>query len=78
MDKDHFANFFDCIESGKAPISVYNDSYKSVLLCHLANISYRTGRALHCDNKTGQIKNDTEAMKLWGREYENGWQPSLT
>lgn len=78
MDKGHFGNFFDCIESGKAPTSVYNDSYKSVLLCHLANISYRTGRALHCDDKTGHIKNDQESVKLWSREYESGWQPSLT
>lgn len=78
LDKDHFSNFLDCIETGKTPTSIYSDCYKSVLLCHLANISYRTGRALHCDTKNGQIKNDAEAMKLWSREYENGWQPSLT
>lgn len=78
MDKDHFANFFECLETGKAPISIYNNCYKSVLLCHLANISYRTGRALHCDTQNGRIKNDADAMKLWAREYENGWQPSLT
>lgn len=78
LDKDHFANFFDCLESGKTPTSVYGDSYKSVLLCHLANISFRTGRALQCDAQNGHIKNDAEAVKLWTREYENGWQPSLT
>ncbi|HEX6224245.1 MAG TPA: Gfo/Idh/MocA family oxidoreductase [Chryseolinea sp.] len=78
LDKDHFANFFDCIETGKTPTSVYSDCYKSVLLCHLANISYRTGRALHCDTSNGKIKNDPEAMKLWARDYEKGWQPSLT
>lgn len=78
LDKDHFANFLDCMESNKAPNSIYTDCYKSVLLCHLANISYRTGRALHCDQKNGHIKNDAEAMKLWTREYEPGWQPSLT
>ena len=78
LDKDHFANFFECLETGKAPNSIYSDCCKSVLLCHLANISYRTGRALHCDTRNGRIQNDPEAMKLWTREYENGWQPSLT
>jgi predicted dehydrogenase len=78
LDKDHFANFFECLETGKAPTSIYSDSYKSVLLCHLANISYRTGRTLYCDTNTGRIKNDNEAMKLWTREYEKGWEPSLT
>lgn len=78
LDKDHFGNFLECMESAKTPNSIYRDCYKSVLLCHLANISYRTGRALHCDIQNGQIKNDNEAMKLWTREYENGWQPSLT
>ena len=78
LDKDHFANFFECLETGKAPNSIYSDCYKSVLLCHLANISYRTGRALHCDVRNGRIQHDDEAMKLWSREYQNGWQPSLT
>jgi hypothetical protein len=78
LDKDHFANFFESIENGSTPHSVYSDCYKSVLLCHLANISYRTGRALNCDTKNGKIQNDPEAMKLWSREYEPGWQPSLT
>ena len=78
LDKDHFANFFECLETGKTPNSIYSDCYKSVLLCHLANISYRTGRALHCNEANGKIQNDPEAMKLWTREYENGWQPSLT
>jgi len=33
---------------------------------------------LHCEAANGKIQNDPEAMKLWTREYENGWQPSLT
>lgn len=77
FDKDHFANFLECIDSGKAPASIYSDCYKSVLLCHLANISYRTDRALHCDAQNGHIKNDIDAMQFWNREYENGWKPTL-
>jgi predicted dehydrogenase len=77
LDKDHFGNFLQCMESGSVPNSIYSETYKSVQLCHLANISYRTGRALVCDEKNGHVKNDSEAMKLWSREYEKGWQPTL-
>lgn len=78
LDKDHVANFVECMTTGKAPNSIYSECYKSVLLCHLANISYRVGRALHCDAKDGHIKNDSDATQLWSRQYENGWKPSLT
>ena len=77
QDKDHFANFLDCLETGNAPHSNYTDCYKSVLLGHLGNISYRIGRSLHCDPQNGHIKNDTEAMSLWNRQYQTGWEPVL-
>ncbi len=77
LDKDHMANFLQCIETGKTPNSLYSECFKSVLLCHLGNISYRTGRALDCDVANGHIKNDDEAMKLWSGEYEAGWNLSF-
>ena len=76
-DKDHVANFISCIDSGKNPHSVYSDTRKSVLLCHLGNISYRIGRSLKCDPKSGKILQDEEAMKFWSRTYEKGWKPTL-
>ena len=57
--------------------SPINEGHKSILLCHLANISQRTGRTLHCDPKNGYILNDPGAMKLWRREYEKGWEPKI-
>ncbi|MDH5396912.1 MAG: gfo/Idh/MocA family oxidoreductase, partial [Cyclobacteriaceae bacterium] len=77
LDKDHMANFLDSIDGQTTPNSDYKDAYKSVLLCHLGNISYRTGRALDCDTTNGHIKNDEEANKLWTREYEKGWELTL-
>lgn len=75
MDKDHFANFIGAIDTGEKLQSAYSDIAKSVMLCHLGNISYRMGRSLNIDNKSGHILNDTDAMKLWSREYEKGWEP---
>ncbi|GAB3226243.1 Gfo/Idh/MocA family oxidoreductase [Algoriphagus aestuariicola] len=77
MDVDHFKNFINAIDNGESLISPYPEIKKSVLLCHLGNISYRTGRALEIDPNSGRILNDNAAMKLWGREYERGWEPKL-
>lgn len=41
----------------------------------LGNIAWRLGRSLRCDAKTGRILGDAEAMRLWGREYQKGWEP---
>jgi len=53
------------------------EEHKSTLLCHLGNISQRTGRTLKCDSSNGMILNDPDAKKLWTREYESGWEPKL-
>lgn len=77
LDQDHLNNFRESILSGKKPASFIEDANKSVHMCHLGNIAYRTKRVLNCDPKNGRILNDEEAMALWGREYEAGWEPSV-
>ena len=76
LDLYHFQNFIDAVR-GEAKInSPVTEGSKSVLLCHLANIAQRTGRALHCDPSNGHILDDKDAMMLWQREYEKGWEPN--
>ena len=77
LDQDHLNNFRECIINGQPPVSFIEDANKSVLLCQLGNIAHRTQRVLNCDPTSGKIKDDPEAMKLWGREYEAGWEPSV-
>ncbi len=77
LDFYHFNNFINSIRGETTLTSPINEGHKSNLLCHLANISQRTGRTLHCDPQNGHILNDKEAMKLWGREYEKGWEPKV-
>jgi len=75
----HIANFLAAIRNDK-PLDLAAEiaiGHKSTLLCHLGNISQRVGRALHCDSQNGHILDDKEAMDLWGREYEPGWEPKV-
>lgn len=77
LDLYHFQNFVDSIRGETHLNSPVDEAQKSVLLCHLANISQRTGRELHCDPKNGHILNDPASMALWKREYEKGWEPRV-
>jgi predicted dehydrogenase len=70
----HVENFFDAIRGKTKPKSPVDEGAKSTHMCHLANIAYRTGKELVCDPENGHIL-DEEAMKLWGRTYEPGWEP---
>jgi len=65
-DHDHFANFINCVRSRKtqelnAPIE---EGHISCALVHLANTSYRLGRALRFDPETEQVVGDEEANRL--------------
>jgi hypothetical protein len=43
----------------------------------LGNISQRVGHSLEINPENGHILGDTEAQKLWSREYEKGWEMKL-
>jgi len=73
----HFANLVAGIRQGEklhAPVAVGN---VAVTMLQLSNIAWETGRELHLDTADGKIQNDDEAMKMWGRTYEKGWEPHL-
>ncbi len=77
MTDAHFANFIAGIRKGEklnAPVSVGNIS---VTMLHLSNIAWEVNRELQLDTKDGRILGDPEAMKLWRRDYEKGWEPHL-
>jgi len=76
-DGPHLRNFLDCIRSGNRPVADIEEAHKSALLCHLANISHRVGRAINLDPQTHRITGDAEAAALWSREYRKGWEPQV-
>jgi predicted dehydrogenase len=76
-DSAHLRNFLDAIRGRAKLHAEIGDGSRSAHLCHLGNIAWRTGRCLHCDPRTGRILDDADAMKLWTRQYEKGWEPSV-
>jgi len=70
----HISNMLQAIRDGVPQNSPIDEGHKSTLLCHLGNIAQEVGRSLQCDPANGRILNDEEAMKMWGREYEPGWE----
>lgn len=75
LDRYHLANFFGAIRDGDALRSPIDEGATSTLMCHLGNIAQDVGRPLQLDSATGRIRDDTEAMRMWRREYEPGWEP---
>lgn len=76
MSTRHVQNFFEAIRGKEKQNSPIDEGAKSTLLCHLANIAYRTKKSFAVDTKNGHIQ-DKDAMKLWSREYEKGWEPKI-
>ena len=77
MTDAHFANFIAGIRSGErlhAPIEVGN---VAVTMLQLSNIAWEVNRELRLDPADGKIQNDAQAMTMWGREYEKGWEPRI-
>lgn len=73
----HFYNFTQSIRGKEKPNAPMIEAHKSILLCHLGNISQKTGDVLNIDPQSGKIKDNPEAMKMWSRKYESGWEPKI-
>jgi len=77
LDSIHIQNFFDGITKGSLLNSDIVSGHQSTLLCQLGNIALRSGGSLQIDPTNGHIKNNLTASKLWKREYQTGWEPTL-
>ena len=73
LTDNHTNNFIEVIKGitnvQASPVEV---AHTSTMMCHLANIAYRTGEDVLVDTKTGKAKNK-KAQALWGRDYQSGW-----
>lgn len=72
----HIVNFFDTIR-GKGKLNSHiAEGVISQAMVHYANISSRIAKGFDVDDVSGRMY-DKDAMKLWGREYAPGWEPTL-
>ena len=77
-DVAHIGNFIETIRGNAKLNSPINEGQKSTMLCHLANIAYRTRTTVQCDPKTGKVLDHPAAEKLWSRpEYRKGWEVKI-
>jgi predicted dehydrogenase len=67
----HFANFIEAVRRRNPELltAEIEEGHLSAALCHLANISYRTGRSLRFDPGTESFIGDPEADRLLRRSY---------
>ncbi len=74
-DQAHFENFIAALRSGKRETLTCDIEvgYRSSVLPHLSNISYRLDRELKFDGKTEQIVGDAEANKMLHRQDRKGF-----
>ncbi len=69
----HISYFFEAIRGKEKLSAPIQDGVISNHMALLANISYRTGKPFN-ENVQNSEAYDREAMALWGREYEPGWE----
>ena len=73
----HVRNFIDCIKSRQNPIADVEDGHRTALICHLANISVRTGHKIRWDPEKEEIIGDRETSAMLERPYRKPWDSVL-
>ncbi|MCC5931917.1 MAG: Gfo/Idh/MocA family oxidoreductase [Cyclobacteriaceae bacterium] len=71
---NHYQDWFDCIRSGKRPITDVEIGHHSASICNIANIGYWTGRTLKFDPAKEKFIKDKEANKLLGRKMRKPYR----
>jgi predicted dehydrogenase len=76
MSTMHVVNFLEAIRGKETLRSPIDEGVISTHLGHLANIASRIGKGFDVNTRTGQAL-DRDALSLWSREYEPGWEPKI-
>lgn len=71
---NHMGNFYDCLQTRRAPISDVVSQHRSVSACHLANISMRLGRPLTWDPQRERFVGDSQADRWLSRAPRPGYE----
>lgn len=71
----HVQDFIDCVKSRETPSADISIGHRSATVCHLGNISVRSGKKLNWDPKTESF-DDAESNKWLTKEYRKPYQMS--
>ncbi|QEL13339.1 Gfo/Idh/MocA family protein [Limnoglobus roseus] len=74
VSTNHHKDWLDCIKSRKLPVCDVEIGHRSATVCHLGNISVRTGRKITWDPAKEEIVGDAEAAKLVTKQYREPWK----
>ncbi len=74
VSNNHKRNFLDCVKTRQTPISHIESAVRSDTICHLDDITIRTGRKLRWDPKAEQFANDEAANRLLTRPLRSPWR----
>jgi hypothetical protein len=69
-------NWLACVKSREPPICDVAIGHRSAAVCHLGNVTVRTGRTIRWDPAAEEVVGDPEANRLLSRPYRAPW--SLT
>jgi len=73
VSRDQIQNFVDCVLSREEPVDNLHSAIRSDILCHLVDISARTGHKLAWDNKKESIVDDKQAEEMMHRDMRKPW-----
>ena len=72
--RELWANFLDCIKSGKRPVCDIEIGHNSTAMSLLGMLSLKLGRSVRWDGAKNAILGDAEASKLLRRDYRAPWK----
>ncbi|MBM3860777.1 MAG: twin-arginine translocation signal domain-containing protein [Verrucomicrobia bacterium] len=73
VSPDQIQNFVDSVLSRQQPVDNLHSAVRSDILCHLIDISVRTGRKIQWDNKRETIVGNAQAAKMMRRDMRKPW-----
>jgi predicted dehydrogenase len=73
----HARNFIDCVKSRQQPVADLASAHQVATVCHLSNISLKTGRKLVWDAQKEEVVGDAEANGMLLRPYRGPWDKEL-
>jgi len=72
--RELWANFLDCIKTGKRPVCDIEIGHRSTNMALLGMLSLKLGRSVRWDGEKEIIIGDEEANKLLSRPYRKPWE----